>query len=78
MENINLIKVSTSDYEVLYANGVLIFEDDSLNLNEVLSYLEGKSIDSYSLYYIDNNIIEEKYGWCFPIKFERFDREDFN
>ena len=78
MDNINLIKVSTSDYEVLYENGVLVFEDDSLNTNEVLNYLVGKSIDSYSSYYIDSDIIEEKYGWCFPLKFEGFDQQDFS
>ena len=78
MENVKLIKVSTGDYEVLYENGCLILENHRLNLDEVLGYLMNKVIDSYESYYIDDDVIEEKYSWSFPAEFDEFDKEDLD
>ncbi|KOS61562.1 hypothetical protein FJQ98_15940 [Lysinibacillus agricola] len=70
---VELIKVNTDDYEVLYANGKLVFEEDSLNLSEVINYLVNKHIVKYVTYYIKQNKLAEVYNWSFPNDFNEFD-----
>lgn len=73
---INLIKVFTDDFETIYINGIKEFEDDSINIDDVLVSLEGFTIGKFKTYYLPLKILEDKYGWDFPVEFSDIDIKD--
>lgn len=73
---INLIKVFTDDFETIYINGIKEFEDDSINIDDVLVSIEGFTIGKFQTYYLPVKILEDKYGWDFPVEFSDIDIKD--
>lgn len=76
MNDVYLIKVSTDDYEALYINGKCKFSEHRLDLSIILESLIGYKILNYTRYYIESEIMESKYGWDFPDRFDSFNEED--
>ena len=77
-DELYLIQVSTDDYEVLYIDDILVFSEHRLDLSQVLKSLIGYKIGEYTSYYIDPDVLEDKYGCDFPSNFNEFDFEDLS
>ena len=73
---VDLIKVYTDDYEAVYVNGKSEYEGHSIHLDEVIRGLIGKEVNSFYTYYIDGDVLEEKYGESFPDSFDEFNKGD--
>ena len=73
---VELIKVYTDDYEVIYVNGTSEWGGHSIQLEEVIRGLIGKKVSSITTYYISEETMEEKYGWNFPNTFAGFNKDD--
>ena len=75
-KDVELIRVSTDNYDVLYMNGKIIFLEHRLDLTKVLRALFGYRVIGFIDYYIDSNVLKEKYDENFPIEFDEFDLDD--
>ena len=76
IEKIDIIQVSTEDYEAIYINGKQIHADHSIYSYEILERLKGKYINSFEKYWIDEHTLEEKYNWDFPYEFKDWNIDD--
>jgi len=59
MDEVNIRIIYLSDYAIVYFDGNLVSEGDSLNFDEVLKMLVGKTIMSYKATYVDTVKLSE-------------------
>jgi hypothetical protein len=61
----NIIHISTHDWEVLYGDGIRLDEDHRLRTADVLDQLNGHTVESVTRVWFDEEEVEEL-NWQFP------------
>lgn len=68
--------VSSDDWEALYINDIFVNGAHRLAVEEVIEEIKFKIVTTFEKYEIDDDVLENKYGWEFPDYFSQFNEDD--